>query len=289
MKLTLKTAKTLVKLIAREKVIVSSCKGELIDDLIAENILWKKGKHHKTYHLKSEKQLSAYLFNQLQINDLNLYIDALEDESTSRAKFVKITTDSKKSKERAFKGFLVNSYIPLKAELSNQELIINPADGSFVFIYDFETFKVNKDITIVGVENSRNFRHIREQAYLFTGINPIFISRYPQNQNKDFVKWLASIPNDYLHFGDFDIAGIRIYMTEYKKHLLERANFFIPKDVEAKIEKYGNRDRYNEQISIVLDKSKIKEKQLVQLVEIIHSKEKGLDQEYYITTFADSV
>jgi hypothetical protein len=36
--------------------------------------------------------------------------------------------------------------------------VINPVEGSFIFFYDFDTFKISKDITIVGVENSRNFR-----------------------------------------------------------------------------------------------------------------------------------
>ncbi|SFV87266.1 FIG00898752: hypothetical protein [hydrothermal vent metagenome] len=249
--------------------------------MVAENILWKKGKHHQTYHLRDKGQLKVYLSNQLQINDLNLFIEASEDDNASRAEFVKITTDSKKSKERAFKGFLVNSYTPLKAELNAQKFVINPMDGSFVFVYDFETFKIAEDITIVGVENSRNFRHIREQAYLFKGINPLFVSRYPQNQNKDFIKWLTLIPNNYLHFGDFDMAGIRIYMTEYKKHLPERVKFFIPKDIEMTIEDHGSRERYDNQ-KFILDKSRIKEKQLLDLIKIIHSKKKGLDQEYYI-------
>jgi hypothetical protein len=37
-------------------------------------------------------------------------IYALENKDASRSEFVKIARDSKKSKERAFKGFLVNSY-----------------------------------------------------------------------------------------------------------------------------------------------------------------------------------
>ena len=134
MKLALKIAKVLVRLINGEIVTASSAKSKLIDDLISENILWQKGKHHKTYQLRDEKQLDIYLSNQLQINDLNLYISALENKSTSRSDFVKITTDSKKSKERAFKGFLVNSYNPIKAELNNQKFHINPVDGSFIFI-----------------------------------------------------------------------------------------------------------------------------------------------------------
>lgn len=206
---------------------------------------------------------------------------ALENVSSSRADFVKITTDSKNSKERAFKGFLVNSYNPIKAKLNNQTITVNPTFGSFIFIYDYETFKIPKDITIVGVENAKNFRHIHEQKYLFSDINPLFISRYPQNQSKDFIKWMTSIPNDYLHFGDFDISGIGIYLNEYKKHLSQKSTFFIPKNIKNVLRENGNRERFNKQKSNfkIVD---IQEPEIIALLELIKSERKGLDQEYYI-------
>ncbi|MBE7697703.1 DUF7281 domain-containing protein [Tenacibaculum finnmarkense] len=281
MKLALKTAKILIRLIAGEKVTASSAKSKLIADLIAENILWTKGKHQKTIHLKNEKALITYISNQLEINDLENYISASENENTTRAAFVKITADSKNSKERAFKGFLINSYTPIKAELNNQEFIIHPTIGSFIFISDFETFKIPENTIIIGVENSRNFRHIHEQKYLFKDINPLFISRYPQNQNKDFIKWMQSIPNNYLHFGDFDIAGIGIYINEYKKHLTKKATFFIPKNIQKAIHENGNRERYNIQ-KINFDIKNIQENELLKLIQIINIEKKGLDQEFYI-------
>jgi hypothetical protein len=281
MKLTLKIAKVLVRLINKETIPASSAKNRLIDDLVSENIILQKGKHHKSLQLISENDLHIYLANQLQINDLENYISALENKNSSRAEFVRITTDSKNSKERTFKGFLVNSYTPIKAELNQQKIIINPTIGSFVFIYDFENLKIDKGVTIVGIENPRNFRHVQEQQYLFKHITPLFISRYPQNQNKDFIKWLKSIPNDYLHYGDFDIAGIGIYLNEYKKHLSKRAAFFIPKNIDNSIKKNGNRERYNNQ-KINFKVSEISEKPLFSLIEIITTEKKGLDQEFYI-------
>ncbi len=281
MKLSQKIAKVLVRLINGETIPASSAKSKLIEDLVTENILWQKGKHHKSLQLRNENELTVYLSNQLQINDLNTYISAIENKETSRSDFVKITTDSKISKERAFKGFLVNSYNPIKAELNNQEIFINPTAGSFVFVYDYESFKIPKDITIIGVENAKNFRHIQEQKYLFQHINPLFVSRYPQNQSKDFIKWMKSIPNDYLHFGDFDIAGIGIYLNEYKKHLSKKATFFIPENIQNIIKKNGNRERYNKQ-KLNFKIEEIKEKQILDLVKIISTEKKGLDQEFYI-------
>jgi hypothetical protein len=231
--------------------------------------------------------LHTYLANQLQVNDLNKYILALENENSTRAELVKITTDSKKSKERAFKGFLVNSYSSIKAELNNETIIINPTKGSFVFVYDFESLKIPKEITVIGVENAKNFSQIQEQKYLFKNINPLFVSRYPQNQNKDFIKWMNSIPNNYLHFGDFDIAGIGIYLNEYKKHLLGKATFFIPEDIKSVLRKNGNRERFdNQKINFKIDK--IQESRVINLIELIKKEKKGLDQEYYIETNSQS-
>ena len=282
MKLTLKSARVLVKLINEEVITESSAKSKLIDELVFENILWKKGKHHKSLQIRNKDALTTYLSNQLQINDLVSYIAALENKNTSRSEFVKITTDSKRSKERAFKGFLVNSYNPIKAKLNGQDFIINPAIGSFIFISDFENFEIDVDITVIGVENSKNFSLIHKQTYLFENINPLFISRYPQNQNKDVMKWLKSIPNNYLHFGDFDIAGIGIYLNEYKKHLSNKAEFFIPKNIEKELKENGNRERFNNQ-KVNFKINEIEEIKLLKLIDIINTQKKGLDQEYYIS------
>ncbi|ALJ06538.1 hypothetical protein APS56_15965 [Pseudalgibacter alginicilyticus] len=283
MKLTLKIAKVLVQLINGESIPNHSAKSRLIDDLVSENIITRKGKHKKSLDLINKTDLHTYLANQLQVNDLNKYVLALENENSTRAELVKITTDSKKSKERAFKGFLLNSYSSIKAELNNATIIINPTKGSFVFIYDYESFKIPKEITVIGVENAKNFSQIQEQKYLFKNINPLFVSRYPQNQNKDFIKWMNSIPNNYMHFGDFDIAGIGIYLNEYKKHLLRKATFFIPENIKSDLRNNGNRERFdNQKMNFKIES--IQESKILELIEIIKLEKKGLDQEYYIET-----
>ena len=190
MKLSLKIAKVLVQLINGESIPNSLAKSSLIDALVAENIIHRKGKHKKSLELINEKGLHTFLANQLQINDLYDYIILKENPNATRAESTKITTDSKISNERVFKGFLVNSYNSITAELNNKEIIINPQKGSFIFIYDYESFKIPKEITVVGVENSKNFSQINKQKYLFNEVNPLFISRYPQNQSKDFIKWI---------------------------------------------------------------------------------------------------
>lgn len=207
----------------------------------------------------------------------------MENEEASRADLVQITSDSKISKERAFQGFLVNCYEPIKAKLNNEDFVVHPPKGSFQFIYDYKDFIIPTEVTVVGVENAKNFSCIEEQQYLFKDIKPLFISRYPQNQNKDFIKWMKSLPNHYLHFGDFDFAGIGIYLNEYKKHLGNDAAFFIPSSIETDLKERGNRRRYDIQ-KLNFDLKEIKEPHLTHLIELIRSTRKGLDQEYYINS-----
>lgn len=281
MKLTIKIGKALLQLMHGESLPASSAKGALIDQLVAENIIIRSGKHQKTLSLLDAETLETYLYNQLQIQNLSEYVIALGDKKTSRAEFTKISTDSKNSKERVFKGFLINSYQPILAELNNEEFIVNPIPGSFNFIYDWENFKIPEDITVIGVENAENFRRIHQQKHLFNHLKPLFVSRYPQGQSKDFIRWMQVISNPYLHYGDFDLAGINIYSNEYKKHLGKKATFFIPPYIEMDLKKWGNRERFIKQ------KQKIKieeidEPRLLSLIDVIKRERKGLDQEVYI-------
>ncbi len=87
-----------------------------------------------------------------------------------------------------------------------------------------------------------------------------------------------SIDNNYLHFGDFDFAGLNIYWNEYKKHLRERASFFLPGNIEELLLKNGNRDNYNNQI-LQIDTKSIDEKNVLILIELIEKYKKGLEQE----------
>jgi tetratricopeptide (TPR) repeat protein len=129
---------------------------------------------------------------------------------------------------------------------------------------------------------NKSTNNVDKSILLVEDINPLFVSRYPQNQNKDVIKWLSSIPNNYLHFGDFDIAGIGIYLNEYKKYLIDKATFFIPEYLEKELRENGNRERYNVQ-KVNFKLNEIEENKLLKLIDLINTQKKGLDQEYYIS------
>lgn len=281
MKLPLNIAEKLLLLVGGEKIPSSKLKHEIVKDMISEGIIHKPGKLKSTVQLADKQQLKLYLENRFAIKDLHTYIETIKKEDLIRADLVSVAADSKLKAVRTFKGFLVNCYSPTLATLNGQSISISPTNGTFNFIYDFESFIPEKEITIVGIENPENFRHIDKQKYLFQNIKPLFVSRYPQNQSKDLIKWLQSIPNNYLHFGDFDFAGIGIYLNEFKKHLHNKAKFFTPDNIDNKIKESGSKKRYDEQ-KINFDIGKIKEENLLQLLNSINRHKKGLDQEIFI-------
>lgn len=283
MNLPIGIAEKLILLQNGEEIPASKLKHSVIDTMLGNGLLEQQiqGRSKKLIFLRSPERLNDYLSNHFGINSLHDYVSVHKKEDVLRGDFVEISSDSKLKKVRTFKGFLVNSYIPIQTTLNDEPLLISPIAGSFQFIYDFERFAIPTDVTIVGVENPENFRHINRQKYLFDDIKPLFVSRYPQNQNKDLIKWLQSIPNPYLHFGDLDFAGIGIYLNEYKKYLGNRATFFLPSNTKKLLERYGNRDLYDNQKSH-FSVGEIDEIKLNQLIAMIHESKRGLEQEVFI-------
>ena len=86
------------------------------------------------------------------------------------------------------------------------------------------------------------------------------------------------IPNNYLHFGDFDFGGLNIYWNEYKKHLHDKARYYLPNNIEQLISSKGNRDLYDNQ-QIQFEESDVDEMGITDLLKYIRKHKKGLEQE----------
>jgi len=281
MMLPISIAEKLILLRNGEKVPFSKLKHEVIDLMIGNGILNVQlhGRSKKLVYLSNKELLAPFLINHFGIDNLENYITGYLKAELSRAEAIEISSNSKLRSVRTFKGFLVNCYEPVECVLNNRVVSIEPQEGTFTFIYDYLTFNPSPDITIIGIENPENFRQIQKQKILFGNIRPLFVSRYPQN--KDLIRWLMSIPNDYLHFGDFDFAGLNIYMNEYKKHLQEKSSFFLPANIEKLLSTRGNRDNYTKQ-AIQFDLSLVEEENVLILIGLIEKYRKGLEQELLI-------
>ena len=172
----------------------------------------------------------------------------------------------------------------MEASLNGQALLVHPMEGSMTFINAPESFEIPEDVLIVGMENAENFMLIRKQKYLFDSLYPnkriLFVSRYPQNALSDLREWLLRIPNHYIHFGDFDLAGIHIYLSEFYAYLGDRASFLIPGDIEERLRE-GNARLYDQQYEKFKDVT-VSDARVQPLVDMIHCYCRGYEQEGYI-------
>lgn len=273
----------LIRLAAGEALPASSLKGGWFEQMLEDGILLATTQgSRKRLRASDGTLLREYVASQYDIRDLEQTLSLFSGEDTSRAALVAATGDSKFLTRRTFQGFLVNSYQPIPAVMGGQKITIYPAEGSFVFIADYEHFVIPEDVVIVGMENAENFRYVASQQYLFARYDSVlFVSRYPQDQHRDLIRWLQSIPNPYVHFGDLDLAGIAIYEHEYYRYLGARASFFVPDDYEQRISD-GNTERYNAQLSRY-GKMQTEDPRVQSLLDCIHRHHKGYDQEGYIS------
>jgi hypothetical protein len=280
MKLPISIAESLLIMQKGEKIPFSQVKSTTVETMIDNGILKKQilGRTKSFVYLTDVGRLGTYLHNHFGIENLEMYVEGLKRDDLTRAEAIDISSNSKLKSVRTFKGFLVNCFQPVECILNNEKITIQPQEGTFIFIYDFEKFFPDDGITIVGIENPSNFRYVQKQRKLFDTIQPLFVSRYPQT--KDLVRWLQVIPNRYLHFGDFDFSGLNIYINEYKRHLQEKADYFLPPDIEMLLESKGNRDNYARQ-TILFDTNQVKEENVEKLLELIEKYKKGLEQEIF--------
>jgi len=283
MKLPLSIAQKLVLLQGGEKLPLSKLKHAAVTDMISNGVLVKElqGRSRNRVFLSDPDSLNRYLKNHFGIDNLVDYITAYQREELSRSEAIEVSSNSKLKHGRTFEGFLVNSYQPIECTLDGKPFTLHPKSGTFTFIYNYKNFSPPTDVTIVGVENADNFREIERQKYLFTGITPLFVCRYPQNQNKDLLNWLHMIPNSYLHFGDFDFSGLNIYWNEYKKHLQNKSRFFVPDNIELLIVSKGNRDLYDHQ-QVQFNEDEVHEIGIPIVLKYIKKYKKGLEQEIFI-------
>ena len=270
----------LQRLLRGETIAWSSLNTDMRNTLIGEDlIIIKTNRSRKSIYVPNAEALKMFLehhFEELRGMDWRS-----EDFSTaiSRSELAANSGNSKTKEIRSCPGFMVNSYEPISAKLNSKGIVIAPKEGTMLFVADWEHFEIPQEVLIVGIENMENFRCIRKQRYLFPAERPIlFVSRYPQSI--DLRQWLIQIPNMYLHFGDFDLAGIHIYESEFYRYLGARASFFIPDDIEFRIAN-GSLERYNAQYD-KFKNYKPHDNKLFPLFEIINRYHRCYDQEGYI-------
>ena len=277
MRISKKTVALLKSLVNGESVASSSLPKHISETLCTEGFLTVRTMgSRRSFSAIDTKALRNYL--SAEYGDL----DRDDGNFQTRAQQASVSGNSKQVYVRSCPGFPVNSYEPIGCTLNGCEFVVAPQEGSFVFIADWETFKLPEDVVIVGIENMENFRMIRQQRELFESTvgnrRLLFVSRYPQSTDPRM--WLQTLSNSYVHFGDFDLAGIHIFLTEFYPYLGNRSSYFIPADIEKRL-KNGSMVRYNLQYPR-FHNLETDIQSLQSLVDVINRYHRCYDQEGYI-------
>lgn len=284
-KLTERLIDNLQQLIDMKRVSYSAFPQSVRDILLEDGLVVVENRGTKRYvRVISVEALKGALprYNEA-LRDLEA-ARALLAHDTSRAAQASLSGNSKTRGQRSCPGFLVNAYDRLDCMLGGRPFAIDPSQGSAVYIADWESLTPPPSVLVVGIENMENFIRIREQRAFFaeymkggeTGI--LFVSRYAFSN--DLAQWLSRLPNRYLHFGDFDLYGIKIFLTQFKPYVGEKGSFLIPSDIESRLS-HGSRQRYDDQYRNCETLS-TDDEELNGLIRLIHKYRRAYDQEGYI-------
>lgn len=283
MKITSSLIDKLISLRSGESLPSSALRGDWVEDLLREGVLISRSHGSRSCIKASSPQTLEQSLTHIdeRFGDLDSMKSVIAND-VSRSEQAAATGNSKLVTVRSCPGFPVNSYESIQCSLNGRDFMINPEEGTFVFVSDWQSFEIPEDVLIMNIENMENFRMIRQQRTLFTAMFPnkrlLFVSRYPQSS--DLRTWLERIPNLYVHFGDFDLAGIHIFLSEFHKYLGERASFLIPHDIEERLQ-HGSMERYNVQYNNFKNiSSDMPSLQL--LINMINKYHRCYDQEGYI-------
>ena len=281
MKISKTLTNTLQLLMDGGPVAASTLRKDIAETLLSEGLLTVQTRgRRRTFRAIDVVALKNFL--QAHYEELRTVGDKNLDSYETRSEQAAETGNSKLVIVRSCPGFPVNSYESITCSLSGNEFVINPLEGSFVFIDNWQQFTIPKNVVVVGIENMENFRMIRHQRKLFESvlgdIPLLFVSRYPQS--KDLRKWLLTIPNRYVHFGDFDLAGINIFLTEFQQFLDARSSLLIPSDIKRRLQ-IGSHERYNSQLSRFRN-LKCDDNEIQAIIDLINKYHRCYDQEGYI-------
>lgn len=279
----LSIVKKLISLVKGDAIVSSQLKGSWVQGLVDDEVLIQI-KHGAGYVYKASdtEGLRIYLANkQTEFSNLEELQDRLsQEEPFERNEQVKFAGDSKLKQSKPAYGFFINSYEPIETKINGEQFVLSPIRGACTYITDIEHFSIPEDVVVVGVENMESINLIHRQKSLFDLYIPnsrlVFVSRYPCPSAAK--NWITKISNRYVHFGDFDLAGIQIYLGYYNL-IEERASMLIPNNIEEYlISQSARKDLYLTQEPST-KKMVVTDSRVQFLVNLIHKYQRGFEQE----------
>jgi hypothetical protein len=208
------------------------------------------------------------------IEDIDRYIEEILTKEVSRDKIQQWTKSSKTKSSKSLKGLYLSSLKNLDIKINDEVVTLVPTNGLGYFCFYTEKIEISKETIIVGVENYQVVWFAKKYREFFEKENILFVVRNPYMR-----EWIETLENEYIHFGDYDLAGINIYVNEIVPRLKKSKKYsmFIPKNIEFLIKEYGDRGLFEKQKKYL--EIGIEDNDVYELKKIIRKYKKGLEQE----------
>ena len=196
------------------------------------------------------------------------------DTDLRRDEIQKITNNTKIKTSASLEGYFLASLQELPIKLDGKDITLLPNDGLGYFIFKTQTLSIENDIIIVGIENYQVLWFSKMYAKFYDSKKYLFIFI-----NSEMLKWMESQKNEYIHFGDFDLAGINIYINKVVPRLkkCKKYSMLIPESIAQMVEKYGDYKLYQQQTQY--ENLRLEDASLIELRDILKRAKKSLEQE----------
>ena len=272
-----------IKILLEDKYVTKTLFGskKLLEELIGCNCVYVSGKPQQIYLNDEEALFGVIKSNGYKVNsieDLDYFIE--EKEPKSRDEIADNYSHTKRVESKSFNGLMISVFDKLEVIYNEKKQYFYPLEGSGLFVHYTSKLQLDDDVIVVGVENPQvmwyinKYKHLfnKEKKYLF-----LCISEYKTTYQ---YKWLESFCGEYIHFGDFDLAGINIYLNAIVPKLKKAKShsFLIPDNIYEIIKEknymvdYSNQTRY-------LNITSKKDKDLQKLIEFIKNNKITIEQE----------
>ena len=255
---------------------------KLLDVLIECNSIYISGKPQQLY-LNDEEALFGVInangYSVAKLEDIDYFIEK-DTQAISRDEVADKYSNTKEIESKSFNGLMIGVFNKLEVTLNNKKQYLSPLDGTGVFIHYTSKLELDNDIILVGVENPQVLWYINRYKHLFNGDKKYLFLSISEYKTTYQYKWLESFQGEYIHFGDFDLAGISIYLNTVIPKLknCKKYSFLIPDNIFNIIKEKNYTKDYQNHTRFLNIKSKEDEK-VQKLIEFIKSYKITLEQE----------
>ncbi len=252
---------------------------EIVVQLKLNNSVRSEQKASRKYlHLNKEKNIFLLLknsdYNIASVAEIDNYIENILDKKASRDEIQHYHNNTKAIASKSQHGLYVSSLQTVDIKLNDAVVRIVPNDGLGYFLFHTQKIELFDDTIIVGVENYQVVWFAKRYKAFFSYPNLLFVVITPY-----MLEWISTLENEYIHFGDYDLAGVNIYLNKIVPKLKKSKKYsmFIPHNIEKLIEKYGNNTLYEKQKQY--KNLRTNDIEVSKLIENIIRLKKGLEQE----------